>query len=69
MSKSTIESVVIFIILIIGIVGVFSIIRPSEDAFASPNHNIEQTGKPYSTRWFLGVATQTELPPLSKGLL
>ena len=48
MSKSTIESVVIFIILIIGIVGVFSIIRPSEDAFASPNHNIEQTGKPYS---------------------
>lgn len=48
MSKSTIESVVIFIILIIGIVGVISIIRPGEDAYASPNQNIEKAGKSYS---------------------
>jgi cell division protein FtsL len=48
MSKSTIESVVIFIILIIGIVGVISIIRPAKDAYVSPGDNRGITDKPYS---------------------
>jgi hypothetical protein len=49
MSKSTakIENIVILVLLVIGFIGAISIFRPSEDAFASPNHQLENNSGSY----------------------
>jgi len=49
MSKSTakIETLVVFILLVVGLIGAIAIFRPSEDAFASPNHKLEHSGATY----------------------
>ncbi len=49
MSKSTakIENFAILVLMIIGFAGAIAIFRPSEDAFAIPNQQLEHTSDIY----------------------
>lgn len=49
MSKSTaqIETLIVLILLVIGLVGAMAIFRPSHNAFANPNHKLEHSGATY----------------------
>jgi hypothetical protein len=60
-SKSKIESIILALLLIIGLVGVFSVISDKEDVLSSPDHALEHPAESFQISMEEGISSVGEV--------